>query len=195
MWAIYRITNNINKKTYIGQHKYETLNDDYFGSGKILKMAINKYGKSNFTMEYLITKIPSRKYADIAEKRYIEIERQHGKSQYNILDGGQGFVGGHHSLETRRKIGTASKGNKYALGKNIGNKHALGNHLSEEVRKKMGQSRKGNTNNGISFIKCIETNEIKRTCEWINAGFKNAYQVAKGRQKTCKGYHFVYINQ
>ena len=57
----------------------------------------------------------------------------------------------------------------------------------------MGQNKKGNTNNGIAFIKCIETNEIKRTREWIQAGFQNAYNVAKGRQKTCGGYHFVYV--
>ena len=58
-------------------------------------------------------------------------------------------------------------------------------------RKQMGESRKGNTNNGITLIRCIETNEIYRTREWIKLGFQNAYQVAYGRQKTCKGMHFV----
>lgn len=86
-----------------------------------------------------------------------------------------------------------NKGNQYAKGVNIGNQYAKGNVLSEKTRKQMGESRKGNTNNGIALIKCIETDEIHRTREWISLGFPNAYNVAKGRQKTCHGYHFVYV--
>lgn len=190
MWYIYRITNMVNGKTYIGQHKYNKVNDDYFGSGKILKQSIRKYGKENFKKEILISKIPSRQYADKAEINLIAIERKRHKGQYNILDGGEGFRG-KHTIETRKKIGIAQKGNNHALGKILGNKNALGNRLSESVRKKMGESRKGNTNNGITLIRCIETNEIHRTREWIKLGFQNAYQVAYGRQKTCKGMHFV----
>jgi hypothetical protein len=190
MWYIYRITNMVNGKTYIGQHKYNKVNDGYFGSGKILKQSIRKYGKENFKKEILISKIPSRQYADKAEINLIAIERKHHKGQYNIVDGGEGFRG-KHTIDTRRKIGIAQKGNNHALGKNLGNKNALGNRLSESVRKRMGESRKGNTNNGITLIRCIETDEIHRTREWIKLGFQNAYQVAYGRQKTCKGMHFV----
>ena len=83
--------------------------------------------------------------------------------------------------------------NDFAKGVNIGNQYAKGNVLSEKTKKKMGESRKGNTNNGIALIKCIETDETHRTREWISLGFPNAYSVAKGRQKTCHGYHFIYV--
>jgi len=54
--VIYKITNKINGKIYIGKRKlakklFEMSN--YWGSGKYIKMAINKYGKDNFTREVI----------------------------------------------------------------------------------------------------------------------------------------------
>ena len=43
-YYIYLTTNTINNMKYIGKH-YGELNDSYLGSGKILKRAIEKYGK------------------------------------------------------------------------------------------------------------------------------------------------------
>lgn len=48
MWYIYRITNLINGHTYIGQHKYNKLEDKYMGSGVILRKAYKRYGAENF---------------------------------------------------------------------------------------------------------------------------------------------------
>jgi hypothetical protein len=45
---VYLISNKVNGKTYVGQHTTEDLNDNYFGSGLLLKRAIKKYGKEKY---------------------------------------------------------------------------------------------------------------------------------------------------
>jgi hypothetical protein len=50
---LYKTTNLINGKFYIGVHSTDNLNDGYLGSGKILRYSINKYGEENFQIERL----------------------------------------------------------------------------------------------------------------------------------------------
>lgn len=167
-YCIYRIINNINHKTYIGQHKYynSLLVDNYMGSGIHLKRAQKKYGIENFTKE-IITIAMSQLEADVLEKYYIEKERKSNiYGCYNIADGGLG--GSHkHSLEARRKIAESNKG-KHSMPRseeqkrNISKAHKgvkygpcseehkrklseahKGKHFSEETRKKMSEAKKG----------------------------------------------------
>lgn len=53
---IYVTKNTINGKMYVGKHTYkgsDSYDKHYLGSGYILKRAIKKYGKENFTQEIL----------------------------------------------------------------------------------------------------------------------------------------------
>ena len=52
-YLIYKTTNLINGKYYIGKHETDDINDDYLGSGIALLAAIKKYGRENFTKEVL----------------------------------------------------------------------------------------------------------------------------------------------
>ena len=86
---IYLTTNTVNNKKYIGQHVGE-FTTEYLGSGKVLKQALVKYGKENFTVIMLDT-ANSKEELDNLEKKYIEeYNALYEDSFYNIHEGGTG---------------------------------------------------------------------------------------------------------
>ena len=89
---IYVTTNLINGKQYIGKCQYDRSNgwENYLGSGKILRAAINKYGIENFSRE-IIYEASSKEELNNAERKYIADNNAcHSDSFYNIADGGSG---------------------------------------------------------------------------------------------------------
>ena len=50
---IYKTTNLINNKIYIGKRQKQKFDAGYIGSGKKLKSAIKHYGKNNFKCEII----------------------------------------------------------------------------------------------------------------------------------------------
>ena len=146
MYCIYRITNCINGKTYIGQHKYkETPYDSYMGSGKHLRRAQKKYGIENFKKDILVFCIIDKKLIDMMEKEYIALERKcNTNGCYNIADGGEGRTAP-WSEESKRKNSEAHKGKKpWNAGTHLSSKGMKGKHHSEETRKKMSEAKKRN---------------------------------------------------
>ena len=117
MYYIYRITNLINGKTYIGQHKYKKLNDSYMGSGVYLAKAKKKYGIENFKKEILYSRIQYKETADDMERFAIVKERSIGKAEYNIANGGEGYGGWNKGIpmsnEQKMKLSKVRKGLKW----------------------------------------------------------------------------------
>ena len=88
---IYKTTNLVNGKIYIGQKKSnEFLADKYLGSGKYLRCAIQHYGECNFTVELLAVG-ETKQQLDELEKFYIKVYNSTNKSiGYNIAKGAVG---------------------------------------------------------------------------------------------------------
>lgn len=52
-YVVYKITNQLNGKYYIGAHATDDLDDGYMGSGIAIARAIEKHGVENFTFEII----------------------------------------------------------------------------------------------------------------------------------------------
>ncbi len=84
-FTIYKITNIINGKYYIGKHQTKDLNDGYMGSGRLISAAIKKYGIENFKKEILHV-FDNEKDMNDKEKELVVIS----ENTYNLCEGGQG---------------------------------------------------------------------------------------------------------
>lgn len=86
---IYKTTNTVNNKIYIGQHHATEYDNNYIGSGPILKKAINKYGKDNFINEILEI-CETEEELHLKEEYWIlTLNARDHNIGYNIAKGGQ----------------------------------------------------------------------------------------------------------
>lgn len=91
-YTIYKITNLINGKIYIGKHETKRVDDDYMGSGKHLKRAIGKYGVENFSKTILHV-YSTEAEMNQKEKELVTEEWCLRDNNYNLCPGGQGGFG------------------------------------------------------------------------------------------------------
>lgn len=88
-YYLYRITNLVNNKIYVGVHKTTDINDGYMGSGKVICSAIEKCGIDNFKKEILEWFTTSEEMF-AKEKEVVTEEFLQRKDVYNLRRGGTG---------------------------------------------------------------------------------------------------------
>lgn len=110
--TIYKTTNLVNGKFYLGIHKTNDPQDEYLGSGKLIRLAVAKYGEQNFKKEILF-EFTEADEAFKKEEEIVELYRGNPLC-YNLRKGGDGgfdymnrngfsSIGGKHSGAGRIK--------------------------------------------------------------------------------------------
>jgi group I intron endonuclease len=159
-YIIYKITNIVNNKIYIGKHQTKNINDNYYGSGIALEKAIKKYGKHNFTKDILFI-FDNEDDMNTKEKEIVTEEFIATNKTYNMGVGGEGgshFKGKTHSVETRKKLSEIAKNR--ITSKETREKISEANRervLSEETKKKLSEKAKIRFANKEERLKHSET--------------------------------------
>lgn len=203
---IYKVTNTINHKSYVGQHIGISFGN-YWGSGTLLNRAYEKYGKDKFKRR-IIDYASSKKELDFLEKYYIQLFKTAIPSGYNIAEGGHGGFTGSATEETRRKISEALKGKPKSLKarkKQSEVRKGIRIPHSEETRRKISVSRLGiepwNKGKGIEIDQFTLDGAYIRTWRSLTEAERHGYNMSKiseclhGRRKHHKNYLWRFSNE
>lgn len=152
---IYKTTNLIDNKVYIGQHRSDKFDTEYYGSGIHIVRAVKRFGIKNFKTE-IIDIAYNDEDLDCKEKNFIKYYREElgYENVYNISNGGFGAM----ALETRQKISKTLTGRK--------NKPH-----SKQTRQKIGDGNRGKVRTKEMRQRVSKTKQNNPRI-WINNGKK-----------------------
>ena len=189
--VIYKITNTINGKCYIGQtiegfdRRYRKdfckLHDGY------LKNAMNKYGVNNFDFCKVLDIAFSKEELDIKEKHYIKLYKSNNKKYgYNLTEGGQNASSYQNKteeemIEIKRKLSVSKMGEKNPMyGKNSWE------NMTEEdkIKRKKKQSESRSKLVLCRNTKCIFKNSTIAS-EYYNIDNSSIHKCCKGKLGHC----------
>lgn len=161
MITIYKITNSINGKKYIGQTKYSLqkrmsghLSDSKRSTTKLAN-AINKYGIENFNISEVIKGDFNMAFADYLECHYIQLYAT--TLQYNIKMGGNSVP---MTEETKRKISENNKGTKMPIRGNYKDVDRYSGEKLEEIKIKRRECKLGSKNHKSKKVIDVSNNIV-----------------------------------
>ena len=181
-YTIYKTTNLINGKIYIGYHSTENPNDDYLGSGKLLNQAIEKNGADKFIKQVLYT-FTSKEEALQKERQLVSEDFISRKDTYNIKLGGEGGWDHIGDLDkTPQALLKRSESMKEAIANNKGksrvmtdeqrmmganSKPFLGKSHTKDTKRKISQNNGANLGDDVIEQRIQEFNSIEKKRGYI----------------------------
>lgn len=150
-YYIYKITNKLNGKCYIGQHLIPEKGEQfrwYMGRGTAIQNALKKYGRKNFDKQILEYLEDNEQHLKVSEReiywiKYYDTMYPNG---YNLTPGGEGGCtkeaaakgvqtrkqkGYRHSQNTKDKISKANTGKPKSK---IHRQHLSDNHHTKSIK-------------------------------------------------------------
>jgi group I intron endonuclease len=209
---IYKITNIINGKIYVGKHSAKNIENSYMGSGIAIRRAIKKYRLDNFRKEILCICENEKK---LNEMEIFWIAKTGSFNDgYNMTKGGEGALGYKptedvikRAAESRARYYEENQSAREILSEKarerIGEKNPFwGKRLSQAHIKKMTQARiraiTGRNNPSAVRVKCIEKDIVfdtaKEAAEYCGLKYSTTIlKAAKGQLKTAGGYKWELV--
>lgn len=170
---IYKISNKINGKIYIGKtNNISKRFTNHISRSKTLKttqpihFAIAKHGKNNFSFEIIETCKSEEESTDREMFWIRELKSKEKQFGYNITDGGEGTIGFSHTDQAKKKISEANSGV---------NNYLYGQHMPKATRDKISQS---NALTKINNSK-LSTNDVIAIKKFIAEGKLKGIEIAK----------------
>ena len=198
--VIYKITNTVNGKFYIGQTTNSITNrfkeHCRNNSGcKLIGRAIKKHGMENFKIEELCNAYSKLELNNLEILFIFASGSSKATIGYNLTIGGDGVVGHKHSEESRRKQ-SISQLNRFSKPESRiecskSQTKRFSNHKNRETARKLNESQ------------CIQITEISSgktyeslhlACKELNLDRGHLNRHLRGIHKTIKGYMFKFTN-
>lgn len=157
---IYKVTNNLNGKMYIGQtrrtlraRKLQHIRDAKKGSKVQFHRALVKYGVDNFTWETLCY-TDNKKELNELETYYIEKYDSINKG-YNMIDGGDNNIMDVPEVKEKHKLRMQSYETRRKISETMKSKARNGELFSDEHKKNLSIAAIGNHNFGTGDTRSI----------------------------------------
>lgn len=163
-YIIYKVTNKINNRYYIGRHSTTNINDGYLGSGIAIKTAIIKYGCENFTKEILAEATSAQELWDL-EAKIVSKDIVDDPLSYNMVSGGKSYLNSLKNSDPKKffehQSNAGKKGGKISISKKNHEWHAKGGSASRKVINARIKYRLVTNMNEELFL---DANTFKQTC-------------------------------